>query len=47
LVFTPLPYIAVYRVTPTHIEISRIWHGRSGANNRSGMSLCHPIACCR
>jgi len=27
LVFTPLPYVAVYRITPTHIEISRIWHG--------------------
>ncbi|MDQ2844729.1 MAG: hypothetical protein M3Y72_27540 [Acidobacteriota bacterium] len=27
LVFTPLPYIAAYRLTPTHIEISRIWHG--------------------
>ncbi len=27
LVFSPLPYIAVYRVTDTHIEISRIWHG--------------------
>lgn len=27
LVFTPLPYIVVYRVTATHIEISRIWHG--------------------
>jgi toxin ParE1/3/4 len=27
LAFTPLPYIVVYRVTGTHIEISRIWHG--------------------
>jgi toxin ParE1/3/4 len=26
LVLTPLPYIVVYRVTATHIEISRIWH---------------------
>jgi addiction module RelE/StbE family toxin len=27
LVFTPLPYIAVYRATDTYIEILRIWHG--------------------
>jgi len=27
LVFTPLPYIVVYRVTETAIEILRIWHG--------------------
>ena len=26
LVFRPLPYIAVYRVTETHVEIARIWH---------------------
>jgi toxin ParE1/3/4 len=27
LVFSPLPYIAVYRVTDEAIEISRIFHG--------------------
>ena len=27
LVFAPLPYILVYRVTGDIIEISRIWHG--------------------
>ena len=27
LIFTPLPYIAVYQVTPDAIEISRIFHG--------------------
>jgi toxin ParE1/3/4 len=27
LVFTPLPYIAVYRVTENAVEISRIYHG--------------------
>lgn len=27
LVFAPSPYIAVYRVTHSFIEISRIWHG--------------------
>jgi len=27
LVFSPLPYIAVYRVTEHAIEISRIFHG--------------------
>ena len=27
LVFSPLPYIAVYRVTESVIEILRIWHG--------------------
>lgn len=27
LVFSPLPYILVYRVTGDIIEISRIWHG--------------------
>lgn len=30
LVFSSLPYIVVYRVTRTHIEISRIWHGAQG-----------------
>lgn len=27
LVLTPLPYIVVYRVSETHVEVSRIWHG--------------------
>ena len=27
LVFSPLPYIAVYRVTDDAVEISRIYHG--------------------
>jgi toxin ParE1/3/4 len=27
LVFSPLPYIAVYRVTDNVVEISRIFHG--------------------
>jgi addiction module RelE/StbE family toxin len=27
LVLAPLPYIVVYRVTPSHVEISRIWQG--------------------
>ena len=27
LTFAPLPYIAVYQVTPNAIEISRIFHG--------------------
>jgi plasmid stabilization system protein ParE len=27
LVFSPLPYIAVYRVTGQAVEISRIYHG--------------------
>ena len=27
LVFAPLPYIAVYRVTDSTVEILRIWHG--------------------
>lgn len=27
LVFSPLPYIAVYRVKDSVIEIMRIWHG--------------------
>jgi addiction module RelE/StbE family toxin len=27
LTFPPLPYIAVYRVTPESVEISRIFHG--------------------
>jgi toxin ParE1/3/4 len=27
LVFSPLPYIAVYRITEHSIEISRIYHG--------------------
>ena len=27
LVFSPLPYIAVYRVTQEAVEISRIFHG--------------------
>jgi addiction module RelE/StbE family toxin len=27
LVFTSLPYIAVYRVAGEIVEISRIWHG--------------------
>jgi toxin ParE1/3/4 len=27
LVFVPLPYIAVYRVTDSAVEILRIWHG--------------------
>jgi toxin ParE1/3/4 len=27
LIFSPLPYIAVYRVSGDVIEISRIWHG--------------------
>jgi toxin ParE1/3/4 len=27
LVFSPLPYIAVYRVKESVIEIMRIWHG--------------------
>jgi toxin ParE1/3/4 len=27
LVFPPLPYIAVYRVTADAVEISRIYHG--------------------
>lgn len=27
LVFAPLPYVAVYRVSGDVIEISRIWHG--------------------
>lgn len=31
LVFAPLPYIAVYRVTEEAVEISRIYHG---AQNR-------------
>jgi toxin ParE1/3/4 len=31
LVFSPLPYIAVYRVKESVIEIMRIWHG---AQNR-------------
>jgi toxin ParE1/3/4 len=26
LVFSPLPYIAVYRVTPDTVEILHIWH---------------------
>jgi len=26
LVFSPLPYVAVYRVTPTHVEVVRIYH---------------------
>jgi toxin ParE1/3/4 len=27
LIFAPLPYIAVYRVIGSVVEISRIWHG--------------------
>jgi len=27
LVFPPLPYIVVYRVTDSAVEISRIFHG--------------------
>ena len=27
LVFSPLPYIAVYRIKESVIEIMRIWHG--------------------
>ena len=27
LIFSPLPYIAVYRVKESVIEIMRIWHG--------------------
>ena len=27
LVFTPLPYIAVYRLREPFVEIMRIWHG--------------------
>jgi plasmid stabilization system protein ParE len=27
LVFPPLPYVAVYRVTDSAVEISRIFHG--------------------
>ena len=27
LVFSPLPYIAIYQVTPEAVEISRIFHG--------------------
>jgi plasmid stabilization system protein ParE len=27
LVFSPLPYIGVYRVTEQAVEISRIFHG--------------------
>jgi toxin ParE1/3/4 len=27
LVFSPLPYIAVYRIKESVIEITRIWHG--------------------
>jgi toxin ParE1/3/4 len=27
LVFSPLPYVAVYRVNGNIVEISRIWHG--------------------
>lgn len=27
LVFSPLPYVAVYRVTPEGIEILRFYHG--------------------
>lgn len=27
LTFVPLPYIAIYQVTPNAIEISRIFHG--------------------
>jgi toxin ParE1/3/4 len=27
LVFSPLPYIAVYRVTADAVEILHIWHG--------------------
>ena len=27
LVFSPLPYIAVYRVTEDIVEILHIWHG--------------------
>jgi len=37
LVLTPLPYSAVYRVTDTHVEISRIWHG---AQRRAMWSVC-------
>lgn len=31
LVFSPLPYVAVYRVKESVIEILRVWHG---AQNR-------------
>ena len=27
LVFTPLPYVVVYRVNGEAVEISRVWHG--------------------
>jgi addiction module RelE/StbE family toxin len=27
LVFTPLPYLAVYRICEDAVEILRIWHG--------------------
>ncbi len=32
LVFTPLPYIAVYRVRKEAIEILHIWHGAQDRN---------------
>jgi len=32
LVFSPLPYIAVYRVTEDMVEILRIWHGAQNRN---------------
>jgi toxin ParE1/3/4 len=32
LVLSPLPYIAVYRVTDSTIEILQIWHGAQDRN---------------
>jgi toxin ParE1/3/4 len=32
LVFSPLPYIAVYRVTEDTVEILHIWHGAQDRN---------------
>jgi plasmid stabilization system protein ParE len=32
LVFSPLPYVAVYRVTESTIEILHIWHGAQDWN---------------
>ncbi len=32
LVFSPLPYIAVYRVKESAVEILHIWHGAQNRN---------------
>jgi toxin ParE1/3/4 len=32
LVFSPLPYIAVYRVKESTVEILHIWHGAQNRN---------------